>query len=477
MKLVLAIIIGYIVLTNIVGIVAAKRVKNSADFLVGSGKMPWILVVAILCGAWEGSGSSMGLSQQAYELGIYPGFYTAFFTVGLIVAGLYIVPFARRLGILTLPELIGKMFGPAGRWVTSIVWLMQDIIIFSMQFLGGAGIFSALFGLPTWQGILITLVGVAGYMILGGMIAASWTNLMHSVIMFGTAAISIPLVMKYGEGFQHAIDTLPESYFTVAGMGWPLLLGWFLSVTSGPIIHQLTFQASVSAKSEKEARKSFFVSAGIIVFYGIPFAILGVVAKAYLPEGTNSLLALPSLAVAINPVFGGLLLAGVVAALLSTAAPMLFSSPTIFINDIYLPLRPHASEKEKLLASRCAAVGVLIIGLAIALVVKNINTATVFAFTFRLVILVCIIIPWLIGGAKFITKEGGIIGIVTGVAVAMIAGPVLQLGLPPMYWALGGALVGLIVGSFITRKRNNVVDDVWTMMRKASSLEDRIEEI
>lgn len=477
MGIAFGIIIGYIVLTNIIGLVAARNVKDSAAFLVGSGKMPVILVVAILCGAWEGSGASIGITQQSYALGIFPGFYTAFFTLGLVLAGYFIVPLARRLGILTLPELIGKMFGKSGRWVTSIIWLMQDTIVFSMQFLGGAGIFSALFGLPTWQGILITLFGVALYMILGGMVAASWTNLMHTVVMFLTAAISIPLVMNYGEGFQYAVDTLPETYFNVAGMGLPLLLGWFLSVSSGPVIHQLTFQASVSAKSEKDARKAFFTSATIIMFYAVPFAVLGIVARAYLPEGTPALMALPLLAVNINPIFGGFLLAGVMAAILSTAAPMMFSGPTIFLNDIYLPLRPNAEESEKLAVSRIASVVLLVLGLVLALVVKTIVKATVFAFTFRLVIMVCVIVPWIIGGARIITKEGGIIGIISGVTLAMISGPLLNSTIPSMYWALGGTLIGLFLGSLITRGRGNIVDDIWKMMREATKLEDRIDEI
>lgn len=83
MRIVLWCIIGYIVITNILGLFVGRKVKSTPDFLIANSNFGWIFLVAILCGAWEGSGASMGITQQAFDSGMYPGFYSAFFAVGL----------------------------------------------------------------------------------------------------------------------------------------------------------------------------------------------------------------------------------------------------------------------------------------------------------------------------------------------------------------------------------------------------------
>jgi len=449
-----------------VGLTVARKVKTSPEFLVASGNFGWVFLVAILCGAWEGSGASMGITQQGFDKGMYPGFYSAFFAVGLVVACYFIVPLLRKLKILTLPEFIGTIYGQGGRKVTAVLWLCQDLIVLSMQFLGAGGIFSALFGVPVHWGILITLAGVAVYMILGGMVAAAWTNMMHTVVMCASAIIAIPLALRYANGFDGAVATLPQSYFNVSGMGMSTLIGWLLAVASGPIIHQLTFSVAASAKTTKDAQKSFLISAGIIALYSIPFVLLGIIAKTYLPNGTTSLMALPMIAMEISPWFAGFLLAGVMAAILSTLAPMLFSAPTIFVNDIYTPLRKNATEKELLLVARLSAVVVLLLGMGLALLVKSIVAATVFAFTFRLVILFGVVLPLIFASWKFVTVEGGLFGIALGAIAPTLSQFILHSSIPGMYWAAIGVIVGIFVGSLVTRGNGNYIKDIWTYIRE-----------
>lgn len=466
MQIAFGCIIAYIVLTNIIGLAVGRKVKTAPEFLIANGNFGWIFIVAILCGSWEGSGASMGITQQAFDKGIYPGFYSAFFSVGLVAACYLIVPLLRKLKILTLPEFIGTMYGQGGRYVTAVLWICQDLIVLSMQFLGAAGIFSALFGIPVFYGILITLAGVVVYMILGGMVAAAWTNMMHTVVMAVSALVAVPLALHYANGFDGVVATLPQQYFNVSGLGMSTLLGWFLAVASGPVIHQLTFSVSASAKTTKDAKNSFLISAGIIALYSVPFSILGVVAKAYLPKGTTSLMALPLIAVNISPWFAGFLLSGVMAAILSTLAPMLFSTPTIFVNDLYKPTHKDATEKQVLLVSRLSAAVVLAIGVVVALLVKSIVSATVFAFTFRLVILLGVVLPLIFASLRFVTVEGGLLGIILGAVAPSIWQFGLKSTIPGMYVAVMGVVVGVILGSLVTMGRGHLIKDIWTYIKE-----------
>ncbi|MCR6544653.1 sodium:solute symporter family protein [Dehalobacterium formicoaceticum] len=472
MQIVLGCIIGYLILTNIIGLAVGRRVKSTPDFLVASSNFGWVFLVAILCGAWEGSGASIGITQQAYDKGIYPGFYTGFFTIGLVLAALFFVPILRKLKILTLPEFIGEMYGEAGRKITAVLWLAQDLIVLAMQFLGAAGIFSGLFGIPMHWGMLITLISVGAYMVMGGMVAAAWTNMLHTLVMLLSAVIAVPLAMNFGSGFQTVVDTLPQSYFHVQGMGMSTLMGWFLAVAAGPIIHQITFSTAASAKNDKEAKNSFFISASIIALYSVPFAILGVVAKTYLPEGT-SLTALPMIAMEISPWFAGFLLSAVMAAILSTLAPMLFSAPTIFINDIYKPMKKNTTEKELLMVSRISSLVTLLIGLGLAMLVKSIVAATVFAFTFRLVLLLGVVIPLMFASLKFITVPGGLLGIALGAIAPTLSQFVFQSSIPGMYWSVLGMVVGIIVGSLFTRGKGRYIKTIWDYIKDRQMMEHK----
>ncbi|SMB90305.1 Na+/proline symporter [Desulfonispora thiosulfatigenes DSM 11270] len=465
MKIVFGCIVGYLILTNILGLAVGRKVKSTPDFLVGGSNFGWLFLVAILCGCWEGSGASIGITQQAFDKGMYPGFYTGFFAVGLVLASFFIVPILRRLKILTLPEFIGTLYGEKGRFATAILWLCQDLIVLSMQFLGAAGIFAALFNIPVHYGILITLVSVAGYMIMGGMVAAAWTNIMHTGIMLLSAALAVPLALNYAGGFDGAVATLPQSYFNVSGMGFTTLLGWFLAISSGPIIHQITFNVAASAKNTKDAKNSFLISASIIALFSIPFAILGIMAKTYLPEATN-LMALPMIAMEISPWFAGILLAGVMAAILSTLAPMLFSSPTVFVNDIYKQLRKNTTEKEILLVTRLSSAATLFIGMGLALLVKSIVSATVFAFTFRLIVLFGVVLPLMFASLRFITIAGGLIGISVGAIAPVLSQFVFHSSLAGMYWAAGGVIVGMILGSLLTRNSSPKIQSIWFYIKK-----------
>lgn len=474
MTIVIGVLVGYIILTNIIGIVMGRKVSSAPNYLFAGGKFGWILITAVLIGSWEGSGASIGITQQAFTKGIYPGFYSAFFSFGIVAAACFTLPIARKLGVVTLPHLLGTLFGPAGRSIAAVLFLLQELIVLSMQYVGAAGIFSALLHISFNQSVLLTLACVGIYMIMGGWVSAAWTNLFHAITLTLAAVIAVPFVLTYGGGFGDVVTKLPQSYFNVSGMGMSTLLGWYLVVASGPLIAQVSFSTAASASSESEARKGFFAAALIILLFATPFAIMGVVAKAYLP-GTTSLLAMADLALSMNPWFAGLLFAGVLAAILSTLCPLIVFTPQIFINDIYRPLRKQAKDKEILLVSRISAAFFLVVGLLIALAFKNIVAATVFAFTFRFVLLCTVAIPLIFAFLKFITIEGGIMGLLLGAAAPIIS-LMLHSKMAGMYWAMLGVVAGIVIGSIFTRHRGHYVKQLWSYL-KPNALEKTLKEL
>jgi len=415
---VLSIIVGYLILVTVVGLWVSSRVKSTSDYLIASSKMGFILVAMTLIGSWEGTGTSIGISQTAYTQGIYTGFYASFFAAGLILTVFTLLKFIRFTVSLTPAAMLGKMFGVQTQVMTSLLLIFQNLIVMAMQLVGGAGIMAAVLGIPYELGLFAMLATTGLYSLAGGIVSTAWTNLIHAVVQNAAAIIAIPVVLSYVGGWDALVAGLDPKYLSVDGMGFNNLAGWWWTLGLGVMV--MSFQQVHQAASNKEAEKGFWLAAAMCAFYSMPFALMGVVAAAKFP-GVTPLMALPTLTMAINPLFAGLILASVLAAALSTLGPGLAMMPLFVVNDLYKVARPNSTDRQQLVVARLSMVVIMAAAVFIAITVRTIVVANVFAFTFRSVMVLAIIFGMLLAGRHWITREGAFFGILCGAAGIFIS--------------------------------------------------------
>lgn len=406
------IVVLYILVTIFIGIWSRKKANTSKTFDgIGLG---FGLCVMASAGEWMGGTSTTGVSEYGYVYGISGAWYTIANGLGVCFLALFFARLFRSLETPTVSGIVGKYVGRKARIVSGalLILVMATVGISQMIALGTLG--ETLFGLKAAPAILLLGYGVLIYTVCGGMPAVGYTNILHTVVMYGGCLLALLLCLKDVGGWTTLRETLPESYFSGFTIGFPKVSSWIIASVLGACTAQAGLQPILGAKDEKTAVKSSYAIAALVAPFGIMTAILGMIAKVKFPSLENAKLALPELLMSLPSIAGGVVMAAIFAAILSTAAPIFLSCGTIFSRDIFCELnifkKYTADDKAVLKVSRKATFAVGTVCIIMAVLLNGSSTIldlVYFAYSIRgsLFIILLLGIYW-----KRISQFGAIIG-------------------------------------------------------------------
>jgi SSS family solute:Na+ symporter len=373
-------IIGlYLLATMVAGIMVRKYVGKVEHFLVAGREMNVYLGIASLAATEFGVVTCMYTAQNGYRYGFAgatPGILQALamFLVG--VTGFCIKPL-RDSGVMTIPELFEKKFGPKIRWAAGVVIVLGGLLNMGVFLRTGGEFLVQVTGLNIkYLEITMTalLLMVAIYTILGGMLSVLVTDFLQFIVMsIGLLVVTILILVKVGWG---AIIQAVESHMGAGGfnpfvnpeLGWQFVLfNAFLNLAA-VLTWQTTIIRVLSAKDTKTGLK---VYKGTAFFFVCRFLIPGLWGMAALATltatqvGPNTLHAMPLMLSTIVPVgLMGLLIAAMLAADMSTDSSYMITWGGVIYNDIMAPFRKTKwSEKKGLLWNRMiiALIGVFLL--------------------------------------------------------------------------------------------------------------------
>jgi len=426
-------IIVYLVVLIVIGAAAARRMKGLDDFVLGGRSIGPVAAAISERASGESSWFLLGLPGAAYALG-----FTEFWSVIGIAFGIFFswrflaLPLRReteKYGALTIPDYFEARFGDKSR---SLRIVSMGIIIFfytlyvAAQFVGGGKLLNAAFGLdPTW-GLVVTAVVVMLYTLLGGFLAVVWTDVVQGFMMaFVALILPILAVIKMG-GPGEAVARLNDvggtfSMTMDAGKtGQALIFGvmlgslsWGLGYLGQP--HLLTRYMAI--KRPADIRKGTMIAMiwVLVAYWGA--AMIGITgAGLFETPLADQEQVMPLLARELLPGWiAGLMLAGAIAAMMSTADSQLIVVTSSVVEDFYVKLLGIKKDPRTLvLISRIATIVIA----AIALVLAFKNTDLIFNL---------VSYAWSGLGASF--------------------GPPLLLSLRWKGTTLQGVLAGMIVGA------------------------------
>jgi len=333
------------------------------------------LGIASLAATEFGIVTCMANAQLGYNYGfsgITPGiaFAIAMFIVGK--TGFCIRPL-RSEGVITLPELFHKKFGSKVRWASGLVIVLGGLLNMGV-FLRMAGDFlTEAIGIDTqYLEILMTglLIIVAIYTILGGMLSVLVTDYAQFIIM-SIGLLSVTAICFYQFGWNNLTEHLETNYgnsafnpFFEGTYGFDRILLDLLVAFAAVLTWQTMLSRILSAKDASTGQKIYTGTAPFfLVRFGLP-AFLGISAYYYfsqtgqLPE--NEIMALPALVSQILPVgLLGLLIAGMLAADMSTNSSYLLAWSSVIYNDILWPWHKHQwSAKKAIYTNRLLVAGI-----------------------------------------------------------------------------------------------------------------------
>jgi SSS family solute:Na+ symporter len=388
------VIVLYFMLIGWVAWWYGRHQKDSVDYFLAGRQAGWIVIGASIFTSNIGSEHIVGLAGQGATTGLAMAHWELHAWVLIVLAGLF-VPFYYKSGVETIPEFLEKRFNARARWILSCVSLVAYVFTkVSVTVYAGAVVFQALlpntFGTPEnafWVGAFTTVILTGIYTVFGGMRAIMNTATPQAVIiLFGSFVITAIGLDKLG-GWGELVNMCRVNRDAFA-LWRPLsdpTFPWLAVLVASPIIgiwywctDQYIVQRTLSAKDLATARRGALFGGLLKVWPVLIFMIPGMIGWALHQKGLIQLptvmvngeavirtdLTFATLVQVLLPAgIRGLIVACLLAALMSSLASLFNSSASLFTIDIYEKLRPGRSPQHLLKVGRIATAAVVVLGI------------------------------------------------------------------------------------------------------------------
>ncbi len=444
------IIIVYLAILILIGFVTGRKTKSVEDFYIGGRQIgPWVTALSFVA-AYFSSVVIIGGGGFGYMFGMSTLWIGAInvllgCTVCWIVLGPRVRKFTQRLNTMTIPGFFGERYKSNFALIFSAIIIVLFMIFYNVSILKGMGhIFEVLMDIPYAYGILLAGIIILFYVSIGGYLAVVWTSFVQAWVMgIGLIVLTIFSIKAVGGigAANQALQAINPGLINTPGVwGWPGLISFALIVSFGVWGMPQLVVRFYSLKNLKVLKIGT-----VIATIGTCLALLpyfnGAIARVLYPGLQNPDLAIPTLAKNILSPFGSaIVLAGVVAAGMSTFASVLIILSSSMIQDIVKKgLKKNLNKNKILFYSKIASIIIGIVSLIIAFNPPAlVLTLTAFAWA---VIASTTLWPILFGIYwKRATKMGCIISMVGGFITALVW---MVIGNP---FGIHGFIPGIIVG-------------------------------
>ena len=369
----------YFGLTFGVAIWASARERSratSTDYFLAGRNVDWFIVGASLFASNIGSEHLVGLAGTGAASGVAVGQFEVLASLILLVLGWVFVPFYLRSGVFTMPEFLERRYSAGARWYLAIVSIIAYVLTkISVTIAAGAIVFEALMGIDFWTGAIIVVIATGIYTIFGGLRAVLYTDMVQMFVLIG-GAVTVTLVgldalggwgemvRTAGPGFLDMWKPVDDPNFPWTGIlfGAPILGVWYWCTD------QFIVQRVLSARDQTQARRGSIFAGYLKLLPVFLFVIPGIVAYALVRRGQLTLArpdeALPTLVGTLLPTgLRGIVVAGLLAALMSSLSSVFNSCSTLITWDVYKKLHPDASERRLVFVGQSSTAVLVALGI------------------------------------------------------------------------------------------------------------------
>jgi solute:Na+ symporter, SSS family len=378
----LTLVIVYLLVTIAIGLMAAKRVQNSADFAIAGRHLPMAMVITTTFATWFGSETVLGIPAKFVNGGLH-GVVEDPFGAGfcLIFVGLFFAGKLYRMTLLTISDYFRERYGRVVEIVCSLIIMVSYLGWVSAQVTALGLVFNLLSdGVVSMElGMVIGVVSILAYTLFGGMWSVAITDFIQMIIL--VVGLSILAVFAAGQagGADKVIAlAISQDMFKF----WPEpntkdVLFFFASAITimlGSIPQQDVFQRVMSANSLKAATHGPVIGGICYILFAFVPMFLVVSAMIIMPEQAATLIAddpqkvLPTLVMTQMPfVMQVLFFGALLSAIKSCASATLLAPSVTFTENIWRQFFPRQSDKQELRAMRVTVLvfSMLVLGYAI----------------------------------------------------------------------------------------------------------------
>lgn len=350
--------------------------ETSAGYFLAGRNVGWFVIGASLFASNIGSEHLVGLAGTGAASGVAVGQFEILASFILLILGWVFVPFYLKSGVYTMPEFLERRYSSGARWYLAVVSVLGYVLTkISVTILAGGIVFKALMGIDFWTGALIVVIATGLYTVLGGLKAVLYTDMLQMFVLIGgSVAVTVVGLMKVG-GWSELHTSVGSDFFNMWRPMSDPDFPWTGIVFGAPILgvwywctDQFIVQRVLSGRNVDQARRGTIFGGFLKILPLFIFVIPGVIAYALSKSGDIALAspdeALPTLIGTLLPMgLRGLVVAGLLAALMSSLSSVFNSCSTLITWDLYKNFRPQASERRLVLVGQIATVVLVIFGL------------------------------------------------------------------------------------------------------------------
>ncbi len=372
-----AVIVGYLLLSVYIGCRFSAKQKNTEDFFLAGRSMNWWPIAISIFASLFSAISFIAMPGEAYNFGcnMWLGGFVGI--IALPVMLFVFLNFFYHMRMFTINEYLEGRFSPRLRTINSLIFLLIRGVYLGVVLYATGILLKSVFGWPMWLSILIIGVVSTVYTYFGGMSAVIWTDVMQFLVLLGGIlgiiifiALETPgglagiwnLAAEHNRAFDLSIDSGIWNFdLKQRIVVWVWLLSLPIAII-GPSTDQMNLQRCFSCKDYREVVRAVGVSTlgqmpicFIFYFAGMALYVYFKILHAdTLPQDLNGDEAFSYFSARLLPIgLRGLLIAGLLAAVMSTISAVINSLGAVFVKDIYQPLiKPGQEEKHYLRVAR-----------------------------------------------------------------------------------------------------------------------------
>jgi SSS family solute:Na+ symporter len=457
------------VLVGIILWVFKQKQTSSGDYFLAGRDATWLAIGTSLFASNIGSEHLIGLAGAGASSGMAMAHWEIQGWMRLILGWVF-VPFYSRSMVYTMPEFLERRYNKQSRTILSVISLVSYVLTkVAVTVYAGGLVFKTVFGIDTIWGIDFFWIAAIGlvlltalYTVIGGMKSVLYTSILQTPILLLGSIIILVLGLKAVGGWEQVltvckatpVNASGDTMFNLIRSNSDADFPWLGALIGSSIIgfwywctDQYIVQRVLSGKNETHARRGAILGAYFKLTPVFFFLIPGMIAYAlhvkggFLPVLGNGIpdadAAFPTLVAKLLPAgIKGVVVCGILAALMSSLASLFNSSSMLFTIDFYKKYKPQASEKTLLYVGRIATVVVVVLGILWIPVMKNVgNVLYKYLQDVQSVLAPGIAAAFLLGiCSKKTTPKGGQWGLISGFVIG-----ITRLGAKVYYSSFEGA--------------------------------------
>ena len=460
----ITVIIIYMAVIILIGYLASRRTKTAEDYWVAGRKLGTLVLIGTFGATFISAFTMMGSPSGGYRFG-WSFWNLAYGTwIGPLIMILFISYFVRFVGF-TIPDIIEARYGPKSRPVAAVVVLFGSFGYAAVQTMAIGTVINAIMGIPFTIALIVGAGIVILYTVLGGMIAVAWTDVLQFIMlvlgMFITAGLALAATGGLSALNSAAMKIDPGYVSPLGPYGSAMvIIGMAVAFALGNPSQPSYLARAFSAKNTGSIRIALGVGTianvlciggGIIIGLSARVLLGGDIARADLIFPLMVIKLMP-------PVFGGLIIAAIIAAIMSTADSFLLVAGVTIGRDFYQRyINKDASDRQLITISRIVTLIVGVIGLLIAIIYPK-SLIFLGAYVFGTVA-AGLFVPLYIGMVwKRANSTGGILGIVCGFIGTFVFTMFKVIPLHPIIVGILISTVVFVIATLVTKPEPELSD-------------------